>query len=64
MTRAGAGNQEDLDELEAQILRFAQDGQDAGSDEVETYVSVPTFTNTNNAKVMEGRDSQDSPRRV
>ena len=40
MTRAGAGNQEDLEELEAQILRCFEDGQAAVSDEAETAVTA------------------------
>ena len=40
MTRARAGNQEDLEELEAQILRCSEDGQSAVSDEAETAVTA------------------------
>ncbi len=40
MTRARAGNQEDLEELEAQILRCFEDGQAAVSDEAETAVTA------------------------
>ena len=40
MTRARAGNQEDLEELEAQILRCFEDGQAAVSDEAETAVTT------------------------
>jgi len=40
VTRARAGNQEDLEELEAQILRCFEDGQAAVSDEAETAVTA------------------------
>lgn len=40
MTRAEAANQEDLEELEAQILRCSEDGQAAISDEAETAVTT------------------------
>ncbi|MEC7846449.1 MAG: 2,3,4,5-tetrahydropyridine-2,6-dicarboxylate N-succinyltransferase [Gemmatimonadota bacterium] len=40
MTRARVGNQEDLEELEAQILRCFEDGQAAVSDEAETAVTA------------------------
>ena len=40
MTRARAGNQEDLEELEAQILCCFEDGQAAVSDEAETAITT------------------------
>ena len=39
-TTANQGTQEDLEELEAQILRCSQDGQDTASDEAETAVTA------------------------